>query len=260
MFDGLLDALATFSFDAEFFRYVAVGFIAQMVDGALGMAYGVTSTSFLLAAGVPPAAASASVHTAEVFTTGVSGLSHAAFRNIDRTLFLKLVLPGVLGAVVGAYVLTSLPEALVKPLVAVYLIVMGALILAKSWRGLREKRAPIRHVRSLGLVGGFLDAAGGGGWGPIVTSTLIARGMVPRYAIGTVSASEFFVTVAATSAFVMTIGFQFVTITFGLLVGGVLAAPLAAWVSRALPARLLMRMIGLVIVAISLKTALGLFF
>ncbi|MBN2305870.1 MAG: sulfite exporter TauE/SafE family protein [Anaerolineae bacterium] len=237
--------------------FVIVGFLAQTIDGALGMAYGVSSTTFLLSTGVSPAAASASVHTAEVFTTLVSGLSHLKLGNVDRALFKRLVIPGVLGGVTGAYVLTSLPGDTLKPLVSVYLGLMGVRILWKALRHLPLRSALPAWLFPLGLAGGFFDAIGGGGWGPIVTTTLVAEGNEPRTTIGSVNMAEFFVTLAESITFVLTIKLtSYRTVILGLLIGGVLAAPVAAVVCRLLPARRLMVIVGLVIIGLSVRTIL----
>ncbi|GAB4421305.1 MAG: hypothetical protein Kow00106_18150 [Anaerolineae bacterium] len=234
--------------------YVAVGFAAQMIDGALGMAYGVSSTTFLLSTGVGPALASASVHMAEVFTTLVSGLAHLRFGNVDRTLFRKLVVPGVLGGVLGAYVLSELPGDTIKPYVAIYLMLMGLRILWKAWRQQEKSAQGVRHILPLGLAGGFFDAIGGGGWGPIVTSTLVANGHNPRTSVGSVNAAEFFVTFSQSVVFLVTIKLANWEIIAGLIAGGVIAAPLAALVCRRLSARKLMFFVGVLIVALSLRT------
>jgi uncharacterized membrane protein YfcA len=212
------------------------------------MAYGVTSNSVLLSLGIPPAASSASFHAAEAITTGISGLSHHWLGNVDKDLMKRLVLPGVLGGVVGAYLLTSFPGDMIKPIVAVYLLIMGLLILRRAFA---PQAAPSHDPNPtlLGLVGGFLDAVGGGGWGPIVTSTLVARGRTPRFAIGSVNASEFFVTFSESVTFFLTIGFVHWNI-----IGGVLAAPVAAYAARRLPARALMIMIGILITFLSIRT------
>jgi uncharacterized protein len=228
-----------------------------LVDGALGMAYGVTSTTLLMTLGVPPAAASASVHTAEIFTTGASGFSHLVFKNIDRQLFKKLVLPGILGAALGAYLLTFLPVWPVQFLVAFYLAGMGAIIVRRAVRRIVRSEPMAGKVNLLGVVGGFFDAMGGGGWGPIVTSTstLVARGGNPRFAIGTVNLAEFFVALAASLTFLLTIGLGFWRIILGLIIGGVTAAPLAALLCRKIPSRLLMLGLGLLIILLSLRAA-----
>lgn len=237
----------------DFGLFVLVGFAAQMVDGAIGMAYGVTGTAVLLGIGVPPATASACIHASEVFTTGVSGFSHWRFGNVRRDLIWRLALPGVVGGAVGAYVLATLPGETIRPYVAAYLLVMG---LAIVWRALR--RLPVRdetprHVGALGLVGGFLDAIGGGGWGPVVTATLLGRGATPRYVIGSVNLAEFFVTATITGTFFLTIGLELWPIIAGLIVGGVMAAPLAAYATQRIPHRPMMLLVGLAVVVINLR-------
>jgi len=185
--------------------FILFGFIAQLIDGALGMAYGVSSNIFFLTLGVPPAIASASIHTSEIFTTAVSGISHFKFGNVDRTIFIKLLIPGVIGGILGAYILTELPGAKMKPYISLYLLIMGLMILIKVFRKIDSNEVKSKLI-PLGLVGGFFDAIGGGGWGPIVTTTLVARGNTPRFAIGSVNAAEFFVTVAESITFFATIG------------------------------------------------------
>jgi len=240
----------------EFLMFVAIGFLAQLVDGALGMAYGVISNTLLLSLGLSPAVASASVHAAEIVTTGVSGLSHHAFGNVDRFLLKRLAIPGVIGAALGAYALVSAPGDSIKPFVALYLLLMGLLILWKTWTGARPHRKVTTHLRSLGLVGGFCDASGGGGWGPIVTSTLVARGQHPRTSIGSVNLAEFFVTVSASVVFILTVGLSHWSIVVALIIGGVGAAPLAAYAAKLLPTRPLMFLVGMLIVLTSLRTIL----
>jgi len=238
--------------DADIITFIIVGFVAQMIDGALGMAYGVSSTTFLLSIGIPPAAASASVHTAEIFTSGVSGLVHLRLGNVDKDLFKRLVIPGVLGGVLGAYVLTAVPGKAIKPFIALYLFVMGLVILLKALKKTKEKVRT--RLFPLGAVGGFLDAIGGGGWGPIVTSTLVANGNHPRFAIGSVNLAEFFVTVAEVAAFLTVIGLTHWQIIVGLIIGGILAAPLAAYACKRLPARTLKFILGALIMILSVRT------
>lgn len=234
--------------------YAGVGFLAQIIDGALGMAYGVTSTTFLLSRGILPAQASAAVHASEMVTTLVSGVSHLALKNVDVVLFRRLVIPGVIGAALGAYVLSSLPGDAIRPFVSAYLLTMGLVILWKAARGDIRPRPVTTKIRRLGLTGGFCDALGGGGWGPIVTSTLVARGHEPRYTIGSVNAAEFFVTVSACVTFFMTVGFGYWRIIVGLIAGAVVAAPVAALVCRRVNARVLMTLVGLLISLLSLRT------
>ena len=239
--------------DSNIVLFIVVGFVAQVIDGALGMAYGVSSTSFLLGLGMSPAAASASVHAAEIVTSGVSGLSHLRLGNVDRNLFKRLLIPGVIGGVLGAYILTALPASTIKPLVSIYLVAMGLLILRKSFKEMQQE--PTRqHLTPLALAGGFFDAIGGGGWGPIVTSTLVATGNRPRFVIGSVNLAEFFVTVCESITFILTIGLVHTRIILGLIIGGAAAAPLAAYVCRKLPTRVLMRMVGVLIIALSIRT------
>lgn len=241
--------------ESDLLSFVLVGFAAQLIDGALGMAYGVTATSLLLSTGVPPAAASATVHVAECFTSGVSAVSHHAFGNIDRDLVRRLLLPAVVGAVLGAYVLTSVPADAMRPIIAVYLLLMGVVIIIKAFRGF-PPRSVTRHLAPLGLVGGFVDAAGGGGWGPIVASNLLARGAAIRTTVGSVIAVEFFVTTAASVAFIVMLGTIFWEIVLGLALGGLVAAPLGAWLASRLPTRPFLVVVGLLIIGLSLRNLL----
>ena len=242
----------------EFWWFVGAGFIAQLIDGALGMAYGVTASSLLLAFGVPPAVSSATVHAAECFTTGASGISHHAFDNIDRALFRRLVLPGIVGAIVGAYILSSFPGDALKPYVAAYLLAMGVVIVGKAFGEFRP-RVVTTHIRRLGFAGALLDSMGGGGWGPVVTSTLVARGNDVRKTVGSVNAAEFFVTVAASVTFFLTIGLTNWQMIAALALGGLPAAPLAAWACKRLPLRRMMAMVGLLVIATSTRTLLKYF-
>ncbi|WP_119458413.1 sulfite exporter TauE/SafE family protein [Rhodospirillaceae bacterium SYSU D60014] len=226
---------------SDILLFAGIGFMAQLVDGALGMAFGVITNALLLSFGISPAAASASVHAAKIAIGGASGLSHLAFRNVDGVLIRRLVVPGVIGGIVGALLLSWVPGEAIRPFVAVYLLLVGVLILRGAWKQRKaEKRSHPRRFTGLGLVGGFLDAVGGGGWGPIVTSTLVAGGMTPRFAIGSVNLAEFFVAVAISAVFFATIGLVHVETIIGLVLGGVLAAPLGAYLSKRVPGRLLM--------------------
>jgi uncharacterized membrane protein YfcA len=190
----------------QFLYYLVVGFAAQLIDGALGMAYGVTSTSLLLSAGITPAMASASVHVAEIFTTSASGISHWKFGNVRKDLFVKLALPGAAGAALGAHALASFDGTVIRPYVAGYLIVMGLVILLKAV-GRKIFTRELKHIRSLAFFGGFLDASGGGGWGPVVTSTLISRGYQTRLTIGTANAVELLVAMTAAGILSLFVGF-----------------------------------------------------
>lgn len=239
---------------SDIFQFILVGFAAQLIDGALGMAYGVSSNSFLLSLGLPPALASASVHTAEVFTTAISGASHWKLRNIDIPLAKKLIIPGVIGGVLGATILSNINGDVIKPWIAIYLLIMGLNILYKAFKRTTNTEQP-KRVRLLGLTGGFLDAIGGGGWGPVVTSTLVARGHTPRVMIGTVNFSEFFVTFAESIAFLLMLDIRDnYLIVIGLLIGGAIAAPLAAIFARKVKPKYLMILIGIVIIFLSIRT------
>jgi hypothetical protein len=234
--------------------YVTIGFVAQMIDGAIGMAYGVTSTTVLLSFGVPPATASACVHAAETFTTGASGLAHWKLGNVDRNLMWRLALPGMLGGAIGAYLLSELPGDALKPFIAVYLLLLGVVIV---WKAMATKppEAPALHsVAPLGFFGGLLDAMGGGGWGPIVTSSLLGQGATPRYAIGSVNLAEFFVTLTISTTFFLTVGLSLWPIITGLIVGGLIAAPFAALATKHIPDKVLMLLVGCVVVLLSIRT------
>lgn len=233
--------------------YVAVGFGAQLVDGALGMAFGVISSTLLVSVlGVPPARASAGVHLVEMFTTAASGISHALHRNIDPWLFVRLAVPGVIGGTAGAYLLMHIDAAVARPFVMAYLSMIGVSLLARSFGRAPTPRRP-RVIVPLGLVGGFLDAAGGGGWGPVVTSNLLIQGGDPRRTIGTVNAAEFFLTTSISIAFIVGLGFEAFTIaTIGLLIGGVAAAPLGAVLAKRVEPRLLLRLVGVVLTLTSI--------
>lgn len=235
------------------FAFVLVGFLAQLIDGALGMAYGVVSNACLLACGLSPAVASAAVHSAKMGATAASGASHLALRNVDRALVWRLAVPGVAGAVLGSLLLARLQFAWLTPLVALYLLLTGLRLVC---RALARPARPARRgmLEPLGLAGGFCDAIGGGGWGPIVSSSLLARGIEPRLAIGSSNLAEFAVATASATVFWATIGLEAWRPTLGLLIGGVLAAPLGALLVRRAPRRGLIALVGLLLVALSLHT------
>ncbi|HEX2135443.1 MAG TPA: sulfite exporter TauE/SafE family protein [Microvirga sp.] len=244
---------------ADLLLFVAIGFAAQIVDGAIGMAYGLVSTTVLLSFGVPVTTASASVHAAEVFTTGASALSHWRLGNVDRRLFVRLAPAGMLGGALGAFVLVAVPGEIMRPVVSLYLAVMGGVILWKALRHSAGQDGEPRHVATLGLFGGFVDAVGGGGWGPLVASTLVGRGTTARLAIGSTNAAEFLVTVTISGTFVVTLGLELWPVIAGLILGGVIAAPLAAYATRTIPDRPLMILVGVVIVLLSLREMARLF-
>ena len=237
--------------------FIAVGFAAQLIDGALGMAFGVICNTLLVGVlGVPPALASQRVHIVECFTTATSGISHLLHRNVDGRLFVRLLVPGVIGGVLGAYVLTSLDASFVKPFVLTYLTGIGIYLL---FRGIMypPKISEAKSIAPLGFIGGFLDAAGGGGWGPVVTSNLLIQGADPRKVVGTVSAVEFFLTVTVSLAFIYRLGFaDLAGATLGLLIGGLLAAPIGAWAAKRIPAKAMLIMVGAVL---TLTSAYGVY-
>ena len=233
--------------------FIAVGFAAQIVDGALGMAFGVISQTLLVGVlGVPPAAASASVHLVEVFTTGTSGASHIWHRNIDWALFRRLVPFGILGGVAGAYVLSNIDAAVARPFVMMYLAGIGLYLLFKVIRHREPQVKDPQSTRPLAVAGGFLVAAGGGGWGPVVTSNLLVQGSEPRKTIGTVNSAEFLITVSISIAFIASLGLAAFTVaTVGLIIGGVLAAPLGALMVKRIRARLLLLAVSIVLIITS---------
>ncbi|MEJ1238693.1 sulfite exporter TauE/SafE family protein [Chryseolinea sp. T2] len=240
--------------DTMFFIFVAGGFVAQMIDGSLGMAYGVSASTFLMSFGVPPAAASASIHTAEIFTSGISGLSHLKFRNVNKKLFRSLLIPGTLGAIAGAYILTSFESYnyVIRPIVAVYTLILGIIIIRKALVARMQKRKT-KNIPALAAFGGFMDSVGGGGWGPIVASTLIAKGRSPRYTIGSVNLAEFFISFSSSLTFFATLGISYLQIIAGLVIGGAIAAPFAAYLTHRLPLRRMMLVVGVVIVLVSIR-------
>lgn len=249
------------SIDKTILIFVLGGFIAQMVDGALGMAYGATATTFLLSSGLPPVSAVASVKASEIFTTGASGISHLRFKNVNTKLFRNLLLPGILGAIIGAYVLSSLENfsAYIRPLVAVYTLILGAVIILKALRKVNQKRK-VKRVGRLAFIGGLLDSVGGGGWGPIVSSTLIARGRSWRYTVGSVNLAEFFITLASSITFFTVIGLEHWYVIIGLIIGGLIAAPFAAYLTSKIPVRGGLILVGVVVIVVSLRIIYKSFF
>lgn len=235
----------------EFGLFVVIGFFAQIIDGALGMAFGVIATSSLIASGTPPVVASAAIHAAEIFTTGISGGSHIWHRNVDWSLFRRLIVPGIIGGCVGAYVLTGLPEEIVTPIVTIYLALMAVLIFVRVLAKARRKW-PV-PIPMLGFGGAFLDAIGGGGWGPIISSTLLASGDEPRRTIGTVNTAEFIITLAISITFLSQLDMsRYVFAVLGLIVGGAMAAPLAGYLVKILPSRVMLVLVGTVISTLTL--------
>jgi uncharacterized membrane protein YfcA len=236
----------------DWWLFFAVGFVAQLVDGALGMAYGVLTNTALLAIGLPPAHASALVHTAEIFTTSASAASHIYHRNVDWRMVARLGVTGVLGAILGAWILSNVDVTAARRFVYGYLLIMGLYILWKSMRIALAPRKSAGWTAPLGFVAGFLDASGGGGWGPMTTSTLVGSGHAPRYSVGSVNTTEFFVTVAAATTFFTEIGALPLQHFVPLVLGGVLAAPFGGWLVKRVPARGLMTAVGVLIVILSI--------
>ena len=246
--------------------FTVIGLIAQAIDGALGMAYGVSSNSFLLSFGVPVPVASASTHLAEIATTAVSGVSHIKLGNVDKPLLKKLVIPGVIGSIIGAFLLTFIWQEtsgplknIIKLVVCVYLLAMGARILVKAFvarkQGAEEMKPAALAV--LAGVGGLSDAIGGGGWGPIVTSTLVSKGYFPRHTIGSVNTAEFFVTVAQVTVFLAMLKIMNWQVIIGLIIGGCIAAPFAAKLCKVIPAKTMMVIVGIIIVGLQINTLIG---
>ena len=237
--------------DGDFFLLLGIGFVAQIVDGTLGMAFGVMSNTALLSIGLPPAHASALVHTAEIFTTGASAASHIYHRNVDWRLVLRLGVAGVAGAVLGAWILSNVDATAVRPFIFGYLLIVGVYILFRAFHIAPTRDAPSAWTAPVGFVAGFLDASGGGGWGPVATTTLVGSGHAPRMAVGSVNTTEFFVTVAAATTFFVELGASPLKNLIPLVIGGLIAAPLGGWAVKHIPARALMIAVGILVVAIS---------
>jgi uncharacterized membrane protein YfcA len=249
-------------FNSQFLFFVAAGFAAQMVDGALSMGYGVTSATCLISIGVPPVSSSAAIHTSEIFTTGISGYSHYKFGNVNKKLFRHLVIPGVISAVAGALLLVFLGEKAGKwlmPLIAFYAMFLGIKILLKAFQA-KKTGTKVKRIGWLAGIGGFLDSFGGGGWGPIVTSSLVAKGRDPKYTVGTVCLTEFFVTLASATTFFLTVGVQHLNIVLGLIIGGSIAAPIAARLTGRIPKKKMMIAVGIMVIIWSLRMVLKSFF
>lgn len=239
--------------DPMFWSAVAVGLIAQVIDGALGMAYGVTSSSFLLAVGASPAMASGATHLAEVFTTGVSGVAHLKMGNVNKKLFFSLLIPGIIGALIGTYILGHIDGKVLKPYISAYLLLMGLYVLSKAFRHIRARHEiSSAKVAPLALFGSFMDTAGGGGWGPIVTTSLVGSGHDPRTTIGSVNFAEFFLTIIVATALFSILDHSVWIIVSGLVVGGLFAAPFAAYITKHLKTKTLLILVGSLISLISI--------
>ncbi len=241
--------------DEKFLWMLLVGFLAQMVDGALGMGYGVVSTTLLLSGGMNPAVISGSIHTAEMFSSGASGFSHYRFGNVNMKLFKTLLIPGVLGAIIGAVFLAYVGEnygKIIRPVISVYTMILGIRILTNAFKE-KQKVQKVKRAGWLAGAGGFLDSFGGGGWGPLVTSTLISKGRTPKYVIGSVSLTEFFVTMASALTFFVILGVSHWQTILGLIIGGVVAAPIAARFAGKLPLKKMFIGVGVIVIISSLR-------
>lgn len=258
--DALADRFAS-SINSKILLWILIGFIAQLVDGSLGMAYGVTTTTFLLSFGISPAVASASMHASEIFTTGTSSLVYLRYKNINGKLFRSLLIPGAAGAIIGACTVSLLKEKMlyVKPLIAIYTLVLGVLIIRKAIGAKSKQKRKIRRVGVVAAAGGFLDSVGGGGWGPIVTTTLLAGGRDLRYSIGSAHAAKFFVALISSITFFFMIGFEHWTIILGLVTGGMIAAPFSIRMSTRISVRNGLILVGLVVIIISIQILLKVF-
>lgn len=255
--NSIADEAVTFykGLDKNFPWMVLAGFLAQMVDGATSMGYGVTSAIVLMSANVSPAAISGSIHTAEMFASGASGYSHYKFGNVNKKLFKALLIPGIIGAVLGAVLLVKFGEShisYIRPIMAAYTLILGIRIFITAFRKL-SVRKKFKQYGWLAGVGGFFDSFGGGGWGPIVTATLITKGRTPRYVVGSVSLTEFFVTLASAFTFFTLIGVQHWQVILALVIGGLIAAPIAAKLSGKLPRKASFILLGIIVIAWSLR-------
>jgi len=239
--------------------FFLIGFAAEFIDGSLGMGYGVISSSMLIGIGLTPVLSSATVHLSEIFVSAASGISHLRFGNVDKKLFVRLLIPGSAGAVTGAFILCNLPSEKMKPFVSIYLLAMGFIILYRSF-GKKRPLSTEYKAGFLALAGGFFDAIGGGGWGPIVTSTLMARGYEPRKIIGSVNLAEFFITVAQGGVFIVLVKDLDLRTVIALILGGVASAPLAAYLCKKISSRKIMLLTGLLIVLLSLRSLFLTFF
>ncbi|MGF1925304.1 MAG: TSUP family transporter [Bacteroidia bacterium] len=246
--------------DPLFYWFLGAGFVFAMIDGAIGMSYGVTTASFSLAMGLPPASASMAIHISEVLSNGIAGWMHYRMRNINWKLFKILIIPAVTGAIIGAYLLSSLEHysQYTKPVVAVYTLVLGGIILMKAFN-LKPKRQneKIKRIGILGFIGGFIDAAFGGGWGSIVLSSLIAGGRHPLFSLGTVKISRFFIATLSSLTFFTMLGGRYWEAVLGLIIGSALASPIAARVSNKISAKTIMVAVGIIVMVVSLRSVIN---
>jgi len=249
----------------DFYYFLAAGFVFALIDGAIGMSYGVTSTTFSLSMGIPPASASTAVHLSEILSNGIAGFMHYKMGNVNTKLFKLLVIPGIIGAMLGAYLLSSLEHYnhYIKPLISLYTLILGAVILLKAFNLKRKKgevKKKITNIGALGFGGGLVDAIGGGGWGSIVLSTLIAGGRHARFSLGAVKASRFFVAFMSSLTFItMLKGLHWEAIG-GLVIGSAVASPIAARVANRISAKSIMVAVGIIVILVSLKSIVSVLF
>jgi siroheme synthase-like protein len=245
----------------NFYYFLGAGFVFALIDGAIGMSYGVTSTTFSLSMGIPPASASMGVHLSEILSNGIAGWMHYRMGNVNWKLFKLLLLPGIIGAATGAYLVSSLEHYAVytKPAVSLYTLILGFVILSKAININRKRTtAKIKNISALGLGGGFIDAVGGGGWGSIVLSTLIAGGRHPRFSLGTVKLSRFFIALVSSATFILMLNGKHWEAVAGLIIGSALASPVAARISNKISAKAIMFAVAVIVIIISLRSV-GLF-
>ncbi|HUX84191.1 MAG TPA: TSUP family transporter [Chitinophagaceae bacterium] len=253
-------AMARRALGPDILYFIAGGFLAKLVDGTLGLGYGTISTSYLLSFGILPAQVSKSVHLSEIFTSGSSGFMHLRYRNVNKKLFRKMVIPGVIGAIGGAFLIIWLEGSvkIIRPVIAVYTLALGINIILKGLK-VKPKRNPVKKVGLLALIGGFLDAVAGGGWGTLVTSTLMASGRDPVYVVGSVNLARFYVALAGSLTFISLLGITHWQVAVGLLAGGAVASPIAAALPRKLKSKRLLVLAGLIVAALSLRVILKIF-
>jgi hypothetical protein len=242
-----------------FYYFLAAGFVFAMIDGAIGMSYGITSTTFSLSMGIPPASASTAVHISEILSCGIAGWMHQRMGNVNKKLFKMLILPGIIGAVTGAYLLSSLEHysQYTKPVVSLYTLILGSIILIRAIRVRKQNSAPDKKITRIGLLGfggGFIDAIGGGGWGSIVLSSLIAGGRHPRFSLGTVKATRFFIAMLSSLTFVTVLSHVHWDAVLGLVIGSAIASPIAAKVSNKISAKTIMVAVAVIVILVSMKS------
>jgi uncharacterized membrane protein YfcA len=244
-----------------FFWALLFGSIAALIDGSLGMAYGVTGTAFLLGYGISPIKAVAYIHIAEIFVSGSSGLNHWKIGNVDTRLFKKLLVPGIIGAILGALIITKIKIPYLSIVISIYLLFMGIFLIAKAYAKIKlQFKQKNSVVIPLAITGGFVDGAGGGGWGPVVTTSLLGGKMMPKKIIGTVNASEFFINLASATAFLFLVKVTDWEALAGLIIGGFLITPYAAKATSRMSVKMILTVVGCLITALSIRKLYIFFF